>query len=195
MSSSLEKNSHPMLLRHGGRIYLEPASYRGGRGLLLTSNTKKRLEANYTSDQEILQTVNNSLSYFDLKIIIWVWKWNFTLLAHSIKEVYLPAFTVLCRQNLHKSVRNWIFLSLIEVSKSGLSFCTWNLPLKKKMRLQNKTITSAIFPFSPKSVNKLAYSFFPCSLLSHPCPWCLQNKNCLLLSLNLGCWITHIQIA
>lgn len=70
MSSCLEKNSHSMLLRHGGRIYLELASYRGGRELLLTSNTKKRLEANYTSDQEILQTVNNSLSYFDLKIII-----------------------------------------------------------------------------------------------------------------------------
>lgn len=67
------------------------------------------------------------------------------------------------------SDRNWIFLSWIKVCKSGLSFCTWNLPLKKKkVWLQNKTITSPIFSFNPKSVNRIAYIFFSCSLLTLP---------------------------
>lgn len=72
ISSGLEKNSHSMLLKHGSSCICTkpPSCYRGGREFNFPNNTEKLLEANYKSDQEKLQTANNSQVSFDIKIII-----------------------------------------------------------------------------------------------------------------------------
>lgn len=133
VSSSLGKNSHSMLLKHRSiSICTKPPSYRGGREFNFPNNTEKWLEANYKSDQEKLQTANNSQFYFDIKIIVWVLflECKFISITVTMRAVFhtlstfnkgkIPAcLQSSCRHNLHRSHLE-IIMDFPEVSKWGL---------------------------------------------------------------------------
>lgn len=132
-----------MLLKHGSSCICTkpPSCYRVGREFNFPNNTEKLLEANYKSDQEKLQTANNSQVSFDIKIIIWVifLEYKFISITVTMRAVFHTPSTfnkgnlAACLHNSSQiSLGNSTGFSWAEVSKWGLSFWIWSLPLGKQ---------------------------------------------------------------